>query len=452
MLLLVWRGVRQHMIRFLLSALAVVLGVAFVTGTLALRTSLSSTFDDIAAGSYSADLYLRPAAAGAPPEAGGTAPASGILLADADTVRTVSGVAHVAPSLEGSGVLVGADGTPVVGVGAPTVILAATDDMAISKGCLPDSAGQIAVETSALRNAGLKVGDHTHLVLPGGVREVEVVGQYEYDAAAFGATIVVIDAQSALAAFAPDGGVPSLGIDVVDGADLDAVARSIAATVGGDVTAMTGDDAGDGYIADGTDARAIEVRTGSSLRESLLDRIDDVIGFVSVLLIAFGAIALLLGGFIISNTFSMSVRQRMREIGVLRALGASPHQVFWEVVGQAIVVGLVGSALGVAAGMGLVALVQGAFAAMGSEMSSASSLTPETVVIAMVTGVAVSAVAAAIPARRAASIPPVQAMVEVVRSESSTRVRGIVGAVVLLGGVGAALAGRAIGAGGELAL
>ena len=452
MLVLAWRGVRQHAVRFLLSALAVVLGVAFVTGTLALRTSLSSTFDDITDGSYSADLYVRPAMTDASAAASVMPPASGIPLDDVERIGEVAGVADAAAELEGSGVLVGSDGAPVTGGGAPTIVLPADDDMSFGDGRAPREAGEIAVETSGLGRSGLTVGDRTSLVLSGGVKEVTIVGRYEYDAAVFGATIVVVDEQTALAAFAPDGEAPRVSVEAGATAEIDRLARKIADALGDDVTALAGDHAGDGYTATDAEGRGIEVRAGASLRAELTESIDDVIGFISVLLIAFAAIALFVGAFIISNTFTMSVRQRMREIGVLRALGASPRQVFWEVVGQAVIVGLVGAVLGIAAGMGLIWLVQSVFAAMGSELSSASTLTTETVVIALVTGVSVSALAAAIPARRAASIPPVQAMVEVVRSESSTRLRGIVGAIVLVAGLAAAFAGWLRGEGGELLL
>ena len=454
MLRLAWRGILARPVRFLLSALAVVLGIAFVTGTLALRTSLADTFGDITSGSYQADLYVGPPA-DAMATAGGMPSSTGVPLSAVDEIDRLPGVDRAEPALQGSGVLIGADDAPVVSAGAPTIVLDAAgigDSMSVAGGRLPTTADEIALETSSADRAGLSIGDRTKLVLGSRIEDVEVVGEFAYDGALFGAVMVAIDHSSAVDVFAPDGIVTTIGVYAEPAQDLDELTDRVADALGSDVEPLKGDLAGDGVSLTTADGTTLDVRTAASMRADLAESIDDIIGFVSVFLVAFGALALLIGGFLIANTFTMSVRQRMHEIAVLRSIGASPPQVFGEIVGQAALVGLVGAVVGIAAGMGLIAVVSAVFAAMGLEMSGEASLTGTTVAIAIVLGVGVSAVSAAVPAARAARIPPIEAMSESIRSEAAIGKRTVVGTVVLAAGIAAALYGWAIAADGAWVL
>lgn len=449
MFLITWRGIRQHPVRFLLSALAVVLGVAFITGTLAFRTSLSGTFDAIVSGSYSAAVYVQPAdASSAAMEGGGSA--EGVPMSLDSAIDSVDGVEAVVPSVEGTGVLIGRDGTPVTTSGAPTLMFADLDDspeFAVVSGRMPERSGEIALESSALASTGFAVGDTTKIVVGGEVKDVTIVGDVSYSSAVFGAILVVLDRDTGIAAFAPTGAVASIGVRTSGSEPAIDMARRVAEAIGSDVSAL--DDAKQGYRATLASGAVVDVRTGDSLRADLKSTIDGIVGFISVFLLIFAAIALFVGGFIIANTFTMQVRQRMREIAVLRAIGASPLQVFLQVVGQAVFVGVAGSVVGIAAGMGLVGIVRNLLEAMGSEMSSGVPLTTETVVVSLAAGVLVSVISAAIPARRAASIPPVAAMRDDVASESRLLWRGIVGAVLVIAGIVLALVGATRGGDGQ---
>lgn len=451
MLLISWRGIRQHPVQFLLSALAVVLGVAFITGTFALRTSLSSTFDGIVSGSYSSDVYVQPASSSSTSatSASSALSSSGVPISDANTIAALPEVASATPTVQGTGVLVGKDGTPVTTSGAPTLFFAnesTSTAFSLVSGRMPSTSGEIAVESSALQSTGFAVGDTTKIVIGGAVQDVTIVGEVKYSQAVFGAIIVVVDEQTGLAAFAPNGTVPSIGVDGTSGTDSLTLAKDVAQALGTNLTQLASGQ--DGYSATLADGSTISVRTGDSLRADLASSIDSIVGFISIFLLVFAAIALFVGGFIIANTFSMSVRQRMREIAVLRAIGASPTQVFLQVVVQAAIIGLVGSVVGIAVGMGLVAIVRDVLASMGSQMASGVPLTTETVVVSLVVGLAVSVVAAMIPARRAATIPPVAAMRDEVTTESRLLWRGIVGAVLVAGGIASALAAAAKGSDG----
>ena len=188
-----------------------------------------------------------------------------------------------------------------------------------------------------------------------------------------------------------------------------------------------------------TDApAAAEVVTGDRLRADARAQIEAALGFVETFLLVFAGISLFVGAFIIANTFAMSVRQRMREFALLRALGASPTQVFASILIQAAVVGLVGSALGVLAGFALVAGLRAFLAEFGMSLSGRIPLDPSTVALSLAIGTVVSLAAAALPARRAALTPPVEAMRDdVVVLERTLRWRALAGSVLTAGGVAA---------------
>jgi len=442
-----WRGVRQHPVRFVLSVLAVVLGIAFVTGTFALRGVMADTFHAIVDSSMDADVYVR----GVPTTSDRTASSGDDLVSTSanrtdlpldllDAAEPIAGATGVFPTVQGSVILVGADGTAVQGAGggAPSIGFAAWPDdpsLALVSGRVPDAAGEIALETSALERSGLHVGDATKLVVAGEVEDVQVVGEVGFPGAS-GAILVAVDPTTAVATFAPDGTVPSIAVYAAPGT----TPAQLAATVTADLGAQAG---------------SVQVVTGDTVRAEAKASIDTMLGFVSTFLLVFAAIALFVGGFIIANTFTMSVRQRMQEIAVLRAIGASPSQVFASVVGQAAIVGVVGAAVGVLAGGGLVAVLREILDRAGMTLSGGVPIAVSTVVVALVTGVVVSVVAAALPARRAARIPPVDAMREAVTSgDRPLRLRGVLGLVLVVLGVAAVVTATAVddGAGSFLGI
>lgn len=418
------RGIRSHLGRFLLSILAVLLGVGFVAGTFSLRAMMSATFDDIVESGTNADTYVQ----GTKIEATGGDAMTGFAGAQqfpiemVDVIAEADGVAGVVPDVSGSIVLVGADGTAVMSNGPPSFGMGlAPDETAIwmADGREPTGPGEIALETAALESSGLAVGDTTTVVLAGEIREVEVVGEVGFAAPMAGAIMVGLDMETAMAAYAPDGMVDLVGVYAEDGVSQTELASSVEATLAG---------------VPGTDS--VEVLTGDQMRDDGREQWQSMLGFISTFLLVFAGIALFVGTFIISNTFAMVVRQRQREFAMLRAVGASPSQVFASVLGQAAVIGVVGSLLGVGAGVGLVAGLQQIFAGMGMELSGRIPLDGFTIAISVITGTLVSLVAAVVPARKAALTAPVEAMRDdVVSHDRASRWRTAAGAVLLVGGL-----------------
>ncbi|EYR64163.1 ABC transporter permease [Actinotalea ferrariae CF5-4] len=414
------RGIRSHLGRFLLSVLAVLLGVAFVAGTFSLRSMLSSTFTDIISSSLVGDAYLR----GAQETAGATDPTTGagrnrIPLALAEEAERVDGVRTVLPDLTGPVVVVGADGTAVIsGGGAPSFAVGLhPDDPAatVVAGRAPDGADEIALESASLAASGLEVGDTTTVVVGQGLVEAEVVGEVAFGAPVAGATIVFLDVATATAAYAADGTVSTMAVYAEEGVSEAELVERLEASI---------------------DRSEVAAVTGEQLRTESEESVQEVLGFISTFLLVFAAISLFVGAFIIANTFQMVVRQRQREFAMLRAVGASPAQVFTSILVQAVVVGVLGSAAGVGAGVALVAGLRGFFASMGMELSGRIPLDGFTVLVSVLTGTLVSVVAAAVPARRAALTPPVEAMRdEVATHDRGSTVRAAAGAVLLVGGV-----------------
>ncbi|MBN1092863.1 FtsX-like permease family protein [Blastococcus sp. TML/M2B] len=185
-----------------------------------------------------------------------------------------------------------------------------------------------------------------------------------------------------------------------------------------------------------------DVKTATEQAESLASDFSEALQFINIFLLVFAGIALFVGTFIILNTFSMLVAQRTRELALLRALGASRGQVTRSVLGEALVVGLVGATLGLAAGYGIAAGLRALFGSFGLTLDGNLVLAADTVVWGYVVGVLVTLVSAYVPARRAARMPPVAAMRDdVVTAQRGLRRRTVLGAVLAVAGIAALVGG-----------
>ena len=420
-----WRSVRAHAKQFFLTTFAVVLGVAFLSGTLALRASMSETFSKLLSSTITSDLYVQGPKIATDGGSSGSSDSTQTQPIDsslAEQIKQIDGVEAANPGAQLTGVLVGANDTPVTSMGAPTLFISMFDKdpgRKLVQGELPEGGNEIALESGALKNSGLKVGDKTHIVIRGTPAEVTVVGEYSFGAPMAGATIVGMDPDYLFPLAAPDGKVSDISIDLADGASVD--------TVKSEVTKVVPDDT--------------QVKTRAELIKEQNKTIEKQLGFIQVFLLVFVVVAMFVGSFIIMNSFAMSVRQRVKEFALLRAVGASPGSVFGIVFLQAVVIGLVGSALGVAAGAGLLAGLSALLNAAGTPLLEGTGLTTPIIVISLVVGLAVTIVGALLPAREAALTHPVEAMRGVSGSrEKSLILRTILGGLLLAAGAAAVAA------------
>ncbi|MDR1186913.1 MAG: FtsX-like permease family protein [Bifidobacteriaceae bacterium] len=417
-----WRSIRAHWGRFALSVCAVVLGVAFWSGTLQLRAQMDATFDAIVDVSADSDVYVR----------GSEVVGQEVWFADVaedrrndfpaalvDTVRQVEGVSEVQIEIDGSGLLVGSDGTPVAKGGAPGVFIGWEPgyDTEFAQGRGPRDASEVALEASTAELAGLGVGDRTSIMVGAELRPVTVTGIATMTSMA-GASVVLMDLGTALADFNPDGLIEFLSVDS-DTLSPEALAEAVASVL----------------------PPGAEAVSGEAIRDESRELIASILGMVETLMLVFAGMALFLGGFIIVNTFTMTVRERTPEFALLRAVGASPAQVFSVVLGQAAVVGLIGAAAGIAVGVGMLQVIRAVMRSGGLELEQMNGLTWGNVLGSVAIGLVAAVLSAAVPARRAAQVPPVRAMGAVgLDAGRPLRLRGALGTVLLGGGVGCAVA------------
>lgn len=426
MLRVALRNVRAHLVRLGMSILAVVLGVSFVAGTFSLREMLSATFDGIV-DSSPADVMVRGAedSSALTQENASAGAVRNPVPADlTEVIEGADGVAHAFADYTGPLVLVGADGTPPPTTGAPTFGIAyrAEDPSTpLAEGAAPSGPDEFLLEAGTAEASGLSVGDTTTIVVAGELTEATLTGIVDMGASMAGASIVFFDEATAAAAFAPEGTVASITVLSEDGVPEEQLRDDVAAAL--DAAAPT---------------ESVEVVTGQVARDEAREDISSMLGFIETFLLVFAGISLFVGGFIIANTFAMTVRQRQREFALLRAVGASPLQVFSSILVQAAIIGALGGALGVLGGLGLVTALKSAFESMGMDLAGDIPVNTSMIVISLVLGIVVSVGSAALPARRAALVAPVEAMRDDSPGQAaSLKVRGIIGAVVAGAGAGA---------------
>ncbi len=424
-----WRNLLAHKVRLALSGLAIVLGVAFVVGTLIFTDTLSKTFNDLFE-TTAADVNVTRAAAFdqglAGTGAGGTAT---YVPADlVDEIADVDGVAAVEGNVQAEGVyILDADGEVLDTGGAPGLGISWDTEESLSPTTLVDGRaatgpGELMMDVDAAKDSGHQVGDTVTVLTPGPRVEAELVGTFRFgdEGGLAGASLTAFDTATAQELLTAPGQFTGIGVGAEDGVDPDVLVDRVAAAVGSDY----------------------DVKTAAEQAESLASDFSEALQFINVFLLVFAGIALFVGTFIILNTFSMLVAQRTRELALLRALGASRRQVTRSVLGEALAVGIVGSALGLAAGYGIAAGLRALFGSFGLTLDGSLVLATDTVLWGLAVGILVTLVSAYVPARRAARMPPVAAMREdVVTVQRDLRRRTALGVVLAVLGLAALVGG-----------
>jgi putative ABC transport system permease protein len=413
------KGVRSHRLRFLLTAVAVMLGVSLVAGTYVLTDSMHDTFNNIVTqGTSGLDVSVRGVATNT--STMDNQPLRVRLpIALGDRFKSVPGVTRVSPDIQGSAVLVGSKGTAIRNGGAPTLALAfAKDDRALKlvNGRGPQTRGEVAVESSTLKLAGLKVGDQTKALIGGKPETVKIVGQVSFNTSLAGATMVLVDAKTARAEFAPDNTVPSFSLTAAAGVSPEQLVQRVKPVLPPNAEAVTSQQVG----------------------KETKQQIDNILGYISTFLLVFAGVSLFVGGFIIANTFSMLVAQRTRELALLRALGASRGQVLRVVLGEALFLGVFGSLLGLGVGILLASGLKALLNSIGLDIQGGLPVHVRTVVVSLLVGTVVTALSAILPAIRAARLPPIAAMRDDVATPAGGVLRrGLIGGALVA--VGAAI-------------
>lgn len=421
------RNVLSHKARLLMTVLAVMLGVAFVSGTLVFTDTLGNAFRNQSAKNYddvavAVTTYADQRDAETPGVDAATLKRIQGLDGVASATGRVSGFAGVADpdgKLIGNGWSnTGANFAP--GEGGKDAQYAFTD------GTGPTADDRIALDEDTAKKGEYKVGDKVRVATNGPVKEYTLAGVFttEDGAVNAGGSLVLFDTTVAQKLFLRPGEFQDVSVAAASGASDQQVLAAVKPLLPKDAEAETGK-----VVAD-REAEQTE-RGLNSLNQMLL---------------AFAGIALFVGIFLIANTFTMLVAQRTKELALLRAVGASRRQVKRSVLLEAAVVGLIASVIGFALGVGLATGMRSAMSLIGGKIPAGPLVVaPTTLAIAFTVGVLITVLAAWLPARRAAKIPPVAAMNSMYSAATvkSLVLRNSIGAVITLLGGAAVVAGAA---------
>ena len=416
------RSFLAHKGRLLLSALAVVLSVAFVAGSLIFSDTVSRTFDRLFASS-SADVTVQPREdlkAAVPTGAVATVPA-GL----ARQLGDVEGVASAHPDVEVENVTVVDDRNESVGptTGAPTLAVdwhvTERSVVELTSGRTPRGDGEAVLDADTADAKGVEIGDMLTVQAQPGSFHVEVVGIATFTTTNPGAALVFLDPEvAATRLLGAADRATSVSVEAEPGVPDAELKRRITAELRSGVYA---------------------IRTADEQAKTASEELGAFLDVIKYAMLGFAGIAVLVGVFLIVNTFSMLIAQRTRELGLLRALGADRRQVRRSVLTEAVLLGLTGSTVGLAAGVGLALGLIRLMSAFGMNLRTTEMVVAwPTPVAAYVVGVGVTFVAAYLPARRAAAVSPMAALAdaEVAGVGRPLRARAVAGGVV--GAIGAA--------------
>ncbi len=427
------RGLLARKLRLALTALAIVLGVTFVTGTLVLGDTLNRTFDNVIGTAYQhVSFQIRGKAAfnDNATTVNSTAARKPIPQSILPAVRRVPGVSFAFGSVSGYAQFMTRDGNAIGNGGGSTLGFSFDPNPQLSPyrlvaGRAPTTADDVVMDKATATKHHFAVGDRVLVNLPNRPQTFTISGLVTFGSAdnLAGVTLAGFDLPTAQALFNTRVQYDTISVLAASGANDVNLQRQIA-----------------GILPPG-----VEVVSGQTVANELSSTVNHQLSFISTALLIFALISLLVGGFTIFNTFSITVGQRTRELALLRIVGASRRQVFGSVLSEAAVTGLIASViglgLGVLAALGLKALLK----AFGIVLPSAPLVfEARTAVVAISVGVGATVLSAIVPARRAVRIAPVAALTDL-SDEAPRPVRrrtvirgsaiGLVGLALLADGV-----------------
>lgn len=429
------KGVFAHKLRLTLTAVAIVMGVAFVAGTFVLTDTIdsrfSTLFDDVYAG---VDATVRPESSSM------TNQSDSFEVELADTVASVAGVDRIAAGVGGVAQIIAPNGDPIGGQGPPTIGSSWVDVPALTafrvdegNGRAPVAAGEVAIDVATSIAGDLRIGSEIQIETAAGAETFEIVGLVSFGSEdnLAGATISVFELSEAQRLFGLEGRYSQIDVLAVDGVDPETLTARLQQVL----------------------PSGVEAVTGSQQTQEQFDQFTEGLGFLNTALLAFAAVAVFVGAFIIQNTFRIVVAQRIKELALLRAVGASRRQVMAMVLTEALAVGMFASVVGVLVGIGFAKLLKVGMDAMGFGMPD-GPLTVEmrTIVVGMTVGMTVTVFSSLLPARKAARIAPVAAIRDMPAARRSLKTRALTGTGIVLAAAAALLLGLATDNGNALML
>ncbi|CAN5541378.1 ABC transporter permease [soil metagenome] len=416
------RSLWSHKRRLISTCIAVILGVAFMAGTLVLTSTINSVFDDLFADvNKSTDAIVRGPVL-FESDQGGTQ--RDFIPADTlQKVQAVKGVAAASPSISTESItLLDKAGDPMGGQGPPTIVgswgtVPKLNGFKVVSGTAPTADGQAVIDRATADDGPFKVGDQLDLVTAKGEEKLKVVGIARFgDADSAGGSIFVGTTLEQAQAFAGQPGkLSTVDVQAEPGVTPEQLVKNLQAAK---VTPKA------------------DVLTGEDLGKEQASQLKDLFGFFSQILLVFAFISLFVGVFIISNTFGILVAQRTKELALLRAIGASRTQVLGSVILEAAIIGIISAVLGFLSGVALAAGAMALVRSLGIDLPSASlTITPGTAIFAILVGLGITAGSAILPAIRATRVPPIAALRDVaIDTADRSKLRAIGGVLLLIAG------------------
>ena len=388
------RGLFARKLRTVLTGFAVVIGVAFVAGTFIFTDTINASFDqlfkDVSKG-VDVDITAKQPVEG---DFGGRIqPLPGDTL---EKVRAVPGVAAVDPRLETQVTIFGKNGEPISSNGPPSIIFSTNeerfDPQTYVEGHRSDKVGEVTLDKATADHEGFKVGDRIKIAGRAPAKEYDLVGITKLgDQSSLGIKSMSMPLSEVQRINATPGQLSEIAVAAQDGTSPAELKGAISRALGG----------------------TAEVRTGEEQADKASADITDSLGFLTIALLVFAGIAVFVGGFLIFNTFAVTVAQRSREFALLRTLGASRRQILNSVVVETLVIGFVASVIGILGGLVIAPALRALLSSVGIELPSTGTvIEARTIIVALAVGMIATLVSGLVPARRATQVEPVEAMRE----------------------------------------
>lgn len=423
------KSVWARKVRALSTVIAVVIGVAFVAGSYVLTDTIFAAFDEIFSESLQGTSVVITAKNPVEQENGEVPTVSAALL---PRIKATPGVRQAAGAIFTPGGFFDSKGEKIGSKFAPKFISSTLpgqlESLTYVEGHRPRGPTEASIDRAAAESANLELGEPIGLVGEGRLREFKLVGFTQLGSASFGgASIAQVTLPVAQQLTHKRGRLDQISVAAAKGVAPAVLKRRIEAEV----------------------PRNVRVETGTESADRSSEEIRDNLSFLQTFLLVFGFIAVFVGSFIIFNTFSITVAQRVSEFGMLRTLGASRRQILSSVLVEAVTIGLVGAIVGIGGGFLVALALNGLFETFGIDLPTTGLvLETRTVIVSLLVGIVVTFVASLVPALRSTRVPPIAALQGFVAQPSRRRRLGIVVLSIVLALAGVALLVTGLAGGG----
>ena len=389
------KGLAGRKLRSALTALAIVLGVAMVSGTYILTDTIDNGFGAVFTQSYkSSDAVISPKTGFGEEQAG----AGGFPAKVLDDVRRVPAVSAASGSIVDEARLIDRDGDVLGSSSAPPLAFGLDpraderlNPLRLTDGEFPASSREVAIDKATAKDERYALGDSINVATSGPARDLRITGLVEFGnvGSLGGSTIAVFDLRTAQQLFDKRAKLDLVRVAGTGDVSPDELVQAIAPQL----------------------PPTVQLRTGEAQAAEDTSETAESFRFLNYFLLAFGGVALFVGSFVIANTLSITIAQRTRELATLRTLGASRRQVLISIVVEALVVGVLASVAGLFLGLGLAKGLNALLAGIGIDLpSSGTVFATRTVVVSLLVGVIITLLASIRPAVRATRVPPIAAV------------------------------------------